>query len=161
MEVRDAILGRRSVRNFTVEDVGDASVAEILEAGRWAPSGLNNQPWRFRILRGQAKDAIAKHTKYGAVILRAPVCVAVFYDGGSGYNRTKDMQAVGACVQNMLLRAYDLGLGAVWLGEIINQHERVEKELCVGYELMAVVAVGHPAEGGGDPDRESLRDLMV
>ena len=160
MEVGEAIEGRRSIRGYTADDVGEGDVDAILEAARWAPSGLNNQPWRFRVLRGRQKDSLARHTRYGRIIEAAPVCVAVFLDADAGYNRAKDLQAVGACIQNMLLRAHDLGLGAVWLGEIINQHEDVEKELGVEHELMAVVAVGHPAQEGVS-ERKALDELVV
>ncbi len=160
MEVAEAILRRRSIRRYTSEDVGEEDVREMLEAGRWAPSGLNNQPWRFKALRGGEKDAVAEHTKYGHIIRAAPVCVAVFLDDEESYDRTKDVQAVGACIQNMLLRAYDLGLGAVWLGEILNQREQVEEALDVRQELMAVIALGHPAEEA-DSSRQDLEDLTI
>lgn len=44
MDVFDAITSRRSVRTFTGREVSEEEVGRILEAGRWAPSGLNNQP---------------------------------------------------------------------------------------------------------------------
>ena len=160
MEVREAIEGRRSIRKYSSEDVGEEEVTAVLDAGRWAPSGLNNQPWRFKVLRGEVKDKVASYTKYGQIIKGAPVCIAVFLETEESYDRTKDVQAVGACIQNMLLKAHDLGLGAVWLGEILNQREKVEKELGVGQELMAVVALGHPAEEGGS-DRMDLRELIL
>jgi len=157
----DAIRGRRSVRDYTSEDVDDSLVRTILDAGRMAPSGLNNQPWRFRVLRGGDKDSIARHTKYGGVIRGAPVCIAVFFDESSGYNRTKDIQAIGACIQNMLLAIHSLGLGGVWLGEILNRREDVERTLKVEHELMAVIALGHPAKPGKDAERRSLGELII
>jgi len=160
MELDDALTGRRSIRRFTEDNVGEDAVKAILEAGRWAPSGLNNQPWRFRVLRGSEKDSLVECTKYGHIIEGAPVCICVFLEGEEVYDRTKDMQAVGACIQNMLLKIHDLGLGAVWLGEILNQREKVEEILDVTQELMAVIALGVPAEEGGST-REELTDLMV
>jgi nitroreductase len=161
MDTSEAITGRRSVREYTKEDIQEDVVSAILDAGRWAPSGLNNQPWRFMVLRGAKKDAIARYTKYGDIIRGAPVCVAVFFDDESGYSRTKDLQAVGACIQNILLRIHDLGLGGVWLGEILNRRAEVEKELDVGYELMAVIAFGRPTEKGGSPERKELGELII
>ncbi len=161
MDALEAVRERRSVRDYTSEDVDDAMVRTILEAGRMAPSGLNNQPWRFRVLRGGEKGSIAGYTKYGGIVKKAPVCIAVFFDEPSGYDRTKDMQAVGACIQNMLLAAHSLGLGGAWLGEILKRRADVERTLGVRHELMAVIALGHPAEAGGDPDRKSLDELIV
>ncbi|MBU4341978.1 MAG: nitroreductase family protein, partial [Candidatus Altiarchaeota archaeon] len=51
MEILDIIKNRRSVREFLDKEVDDSLIEKILEAGRWAPSGLNNQPWRFVIVR--------------------------------------------------------------------------------------------------------------
>ena len=49
--VLDAIRQRRSIRRFAAQDLTDDEIEAVLEAGRWAPSGLNNQPWRFLVVR--------------------------------------------------------------------------------------------------------------
>jgi nitroreductase len=70
---------------------------------------------------------------------------------------------MGACIQNMLLAIHHLGLGAVWLGEILNNREAVEKILDVpeSCELMAVVALGHPAEPRGKGSRRALARVII
>ncbi len=144
-----AIRTRRSVRQFTTEAVSDEVVNEVLESGSWAPSGKNNQPWKFAVIRDQAqKESLASLTHSGSIIRGAAVCVAVFLDESRVYDRTKDVQAVGACIQNMLLAIHSLGLGGVWLGEILKNKEKVKALLNGGesLELMAVVAFGHPAK---------------
>jgi nitroreductase len=163
MDLLEGIKSRRSVREFRDKEVGDDLIQRILEAGRWAPSGLNNQPWRFKVLRGGLKDGIASYTKYGRIIKNASACIAVFLDGEESYDRTKDVMAVGACMQNMLLAVHSLGLGGVWLGEILNKREKVEEALGVpsSCELMAVVALGWPARKAGSGSRMSLEELML
>ncbi|MHA1315302.1 MAG: nitroreductase family protein [Candidatus Helarchaeota archaeon] len=144
------IKSRRSIRKFMMDkEITDDLIIKILEAGSWAPSGLNNQPWRFIIVKNpKIKKDLADCTKYGKIIKNAPVLIAVFFDQNKGYNRTKDMQAIGACIQNMLISIHAFNLGAVWLGEILNQREQVEKILAVpnSFELQAVLAIGHPTE---------------
>jgi nitroreductase len=104
METIEAIKTRRSVRGFTAENVGDETVTIILEAGRWAPSGLNNQPWRFIVVRNpEIKVELSKLTVYGHTIKNAPLLVVVFLDKEHIYNYVKDVQSIGACIQNMLL----------------------------------------------------------
>ena len=49
--VLEAIFARRSIRQYTDDSVGQQDLQTVLEAGRWAPSGLNNQPWRFAVVR--------------------------------------------------------------------------------------------------------------
>ena len=162
--VLEAISVRRSVRDFTDGDVSEEALNLILEAGRWAPSGLNNQPWRFVVVRGEAKRGeLAGLTHYSRIIMSAPVCVAVFLDRESSYHEIKDAQAVGACLQNMLLAAHSLGLGAVWLGEILRNADGVRQALNLktGLDLMAVVALGHPARRDQQSSRRPLEDLVL
>jgi nitroreductase len=59
MEAMEAIKTRRSVRGFMNENVSDEVVGQILEAGRWAPSGLNNQAWRFIVVRNEEMAVVA------------------------------------------------------------------------------------------------------
>jgi nitroreductase len=164
MELLEGIYSRRSVRNHTGQPVTREEITEILKAGSWAPSGLNNQPWRFVIVQGSGKRLeLAKLTKYRRIIENAPVSIAVFCDRTAMYNDMKDHQSIGACLQNMLLAAHALGLGGVWLGEIVNRGAEVrtlleQPELM---ELMAVIALGHPAERSQGPGRKKLEELIV
>jgi nitroreductase len=164
MELLEGLLTRRSVRAFTPEPVSREQVLEILRAGSWAPSGLNNQPWRFAIVFDAAvRGRLAQLTRYGRIIEAAPVCLPVFMDREAGYHEVKDHQSVGACIQNLLLAAHGLGLGAVWLGEILKSAAAVRDVLGLpgNLELMAVVAVGHPAGAVKAPARRDLAELIV
>jgi nitroreductase len=164
MDVFSAILGRRSVRDFTGDGVGDDAAEKILEAGRWAPSGLNNQPWKFKVVRdSETKKKLAACTKYCSIIENAPLSICVFLDNEESYDRTKDVQAVGACIQNMLLAVHAQGLGAVWLGEILNKRKQVEEILAApkSCELMAVIAVGRPKLASTKGSRKKLSELAL
>lgn len=155
MDVKDAVKKRRSIRKYTNRMPKDADVQKVLQAGIWAPSGLNNQPWKFRVLKEEeGKDALAAFTESGDVIEEAPIAICVFLDKKASYNRNKDIMAIGACIQNILLQAHELGLATCWLGEILNKSKEVEKYLKLDsrYELMAVVALGYP-----DKKEESKR----
>jgi len=165
-EILDVILTRRSIREFESGPISEESLASILEAGRWAPSGLNNQPWRFVIIEDeQILYKLAYLTKYSSILLLAPLAIAVFLEKEASYSRDKDIMAIGACIQNMLLQVEALGLGACWMGEILNKSSDVEALLNVprSYELMAVLAVGHPKEGWDNEvksDRKDLKELI-
>jgi nitroreductase len=165
MELFAAIDGRRSVRSFTDEEVPGEVVRQILLAGSRAPSGLNNQPWRFVTVRDRAvREELAGLTKYGRIVRAAPLLVAVFLDPDAMYDATKDRLAVGACLQNMLLAVHALGYGAVWLGEILKNSAGVRRVLGLEgeLELMALLAIGRPAgQGGRRTGRLPLRRLLV
>lgn len=162
--VMELIKTRRSVRKFADRPVPDELVAQILEAGRWAPSGTNNQAWRFVVVRDPAvKERISGCTRYGAVINQAAVLIPVFIHTPSMYHAAKDHQAVGACLENMLLMIHALGLGAVWLGEILKSAEAV-REICgvsAEHELMAVVALGWPGATNQKSDRKPMDELVL
>ena len=163
METLEAIKTRRSIRVFQDKPVEWENILIILDAGRWAPSGLNNQPWKFRILDdAEEKSQVADQTRYSDMLKNAPVSIAVFLDTKESYDRTKDVQAIGACVQNMLLAAHDQGIGACWIGEILKNKEKVNAILRVPeeYELMAVVALGYPAKKDAKADRKKLEELL-
>ncbi|MDF1577859.1 MAG: nitroreductase family protein [Desulfurivibrionaceae bacterium] len=162
--VLKAIYKRRSVREFNNESVKIEDLREIVKAGSWAPSGLNNQPWRFVLITDtETKSQLADQTRYGHVIRGAPALIAVFLAIEDIYNEVKDHQATGACIQNMLLAAEELGLGAVWLGEILNRKDQVNRIIEVGddYDLMAIVAVGHPVDRSRGSKRKELNSLII
>lgn len=163
MDVFKTITTRRSIRKFTDEAVLDTTIDRILEAGIWAPSGMNNQPWKFAVITDAAvKAKVSRLTHYAKVIQGASALIAVFLDQSRSYDRTKDVQAIGACIQNMLLTVHSLGLGAVWIGEILRNKDKV-LELLGGdreLELMAVIALGHPAEKGGTPGRRKVKETI-
>ncbi len=60
MELKDAILNRRTVRKFTSKVVEEDVLFEILEAGIWAPSHGNNQPWEFVIIGPETRKKLAE-----------------------------------------------------------------------------------------------------
>jgi len=162
-KVINTILNRRSVREFTDKTVSRGDISIILNSGHWAPSGLNNQPWRFIVIRD--RDTIQKLsecTHYSGIVAGAPLLIATFLDNETSYNRTKDLEAIGAAVENMLLTCCDLGLGGVWLGEILNQKEKVNSILdCPSdLELMAVLAIGEPVPKERTSTRRALSEIV-
>ena len=162
--VLKAIYNRRSVRDYTDQPVSKEMVLEIIKAGTWAPSGKNNQPWRFVIVWDEGvKTQIAAQTKYRGIIKQAPVIIAVFVDKGAMYHEVKDHQAMGACIENMLLAVHALGLGGVWLGEILKNADKVRRilELPENVELMAVVALGHPKHRNQRSSRKPIESVIL
>lgn len=162
--VLDAIFHRRSIREYTDEDVDLAQLHEIIRAGIWAPSGLNNQPWRFVVVRNpDLRRKIADQTHYSHIVQAAPALIAVYLDSEAMYNEVKDHQAAGACIQNMLLATEALGLGGVWLGQILQNKDKVNDILDLPRELdlMAVLAIGHPAHRNQSSQRKKLEEFII
>lgn len=155
---------RRSIRKFTAQTPREQEIEQILEAARWAPSGQNNQPWKFMVIRDAiTREGIAQFTSYKRIVRGAPISIVICLDTAISYNRDKDLMAIGAAIQNMLLCIYSLGLGACWLGEIINRKEKVSQylDLAGEFEIMAVIAVGYPAENPAEVARRPLKELLI
>ncbi len=163
MKILDLIRTRRSVRRFRKEKIPFEIVEEILEAGKWAPSGLNNQPWRFMVLEGKEKDNLAKYTKYSYIIKGADKLILVFLDKEASYHYEKDLMAIGACIQNMLLYIHSKKLSACWLGEILDKRKEINKVLNLSKNLIleAVIALGKPLRLSKKGKRRSLKKLIL
>ena len=163
MEIMKLIKARRSVRRFKKKKISPKTIENILEAGRWAPSGLNNQPWKFMVLEGKDKDDLAQYTEYSYIIKGADKIIVIFLDKKASYNYEKDLMAIGACIQNMLLYAHAQQLGACWLGEILNKREEIKRaqKLPQNLELEAVVAIGVPSKSPKKAGRKKLKSLLI
>ncbi|MDY0267201.1 MAG: nitroreductase family protein [Methanimicrococcus sp.] len=163
-EVIQTIRSRRSVRKYSQEAISKENISTMLDCARFAPSGLNNQPWRFILMDdSKIKRDISELTHYSDIVSLAPLLIAVFLDTASSYHREKDLMAVGASIQNILLSAHSLGIGAVWLGEILKNKESVSKILNAPeeFELTAVLAIGYPdEENPGTKNRKSLDEIV-
>jgi len=163
MDFFEVALNRRSIRKFKDMEIPEEMIDQILTAGIWAPSGMNNQPWRFAVIRDkELKSEIAKLTKHKAILENAPVIIPVFIDYNVTYDSLKDAQAVGACIQNMLLAIHALGLAGAWIGEILKNGDKVV-ELCGApkkYELMAVTCIGYSTELHKEGKRKGLDEVV-
>ncbi len=165
ISVTEAIFGRRSIRRFLPERPKKEDILRVIEAGIWAPSGHNNQPWRFVIIwDDEVKERLSKLTIYGAMLRRAPVLIGVFLEKSAMYHQIKDHQSAGACLQNMMLMAYALGLGTCWLGEILKNEDKVKEVLGLppsGYEMVALLALGYPDDKSKRTGRFPLESFVL
>lgn len=162
--LNELIRSRRSVRRYSLQKVSHPVLKRILEAGRWAPSGLNNQPWKFILVRDKQKHrALSYLTVSGSIIRAANALIVVCMDHSRIYNRDKDCMAIGACIQNMLLQAHAEGLGGCWLGEILKRKKEAAALLSVPaeWEVMAVLTLGYPLKKTGKGARLSFQKLVT
>jgi len=164
MDILEIISTRRSVREYKKERPSDGDIKSILEAGHWAPSGLNNQPWRFIVIDdNDRKEGLARFTKYDDMIIRAPVSIVILFATTDSYDRDKDMMAMGACIQNMMLEAHSLDIGSCWLGEITNRKEDAAMYLGLDndLEIVAVLTFGYSNEPITEGWRKPLKDMII
>jgi nitroreductase len=145
------IFERRSIRKYTSEEVSNESIKELLKAAMAAPSAGNQQPWDFIVVRDRTiLNEIPKVLQYAQMLKEAPVAIVVC--GALDREKHKGfwMQDCAAAVENILIEAQYLGLGAVWIG-VYPREERVAflrkiLEIPENVIPLAVVSIGYPAE---------------
>ena len=106
---------------------------------------------------------ISGFTHYAHIIRGADKVILVFLDRKASYSYEKDLMAVGACIQNMLLYIHSQKLGACWLGEILNQRGKLQKALKIpGHlRLEAAIALGYPLQAFKGGKRKQLKQLIL
>ena len=143
MEFKSVIFGRRSVRRYLDRPIPDEDLQYILDAGMYAPSGVNLQPWYFVVIRSREKMSrflelmevcgerneahLMDRFKADPQVARdsiafikslggAPVVMLAFR-GRPSYPLTDEgiVQSIAAAMENMLLAAYDRGISSCWL----------------------------------------------
>lgn len=158
MNVLDAIFTRRSIRKFTGEPVSEQDMQTLLKAGFSAPSAHNYQPWHFVIVRDPAAlEKIAAKHPYAKMLPQAGSCIIVCGDEEKQKLKGLLVEDCSAAIQNILLAAHGLGLGAVWCGLYpLPQLTKIVAEtiqLPEHIEPIGMVVVGHKSEDREPADR--------
>ena len=186
MEALEAIVTRRSTRNYRPDPVEEEKLEKILEAGRQAPSGGNNQTSHFFVIRkrevldrlvGMVERAFArmevtedmyasmKHSvtaaKKGGYVFcyNAPVLIVVANRKGYGNN----IADCACAIENMMVAANALDLGSCWINQLkwLNEEpEIVEYLRSLGMKederVYGAVIIGTPATETGLPNRNRM-----
>lgn len=146
----DAVFHRTSIRKYTDRAVESMKVEQLLRAAMAAPSAGNQQPWEFYVVTD--KDtliALSECSPYAAALRSAPLGIVVCCQAECRMPEYAQIDC-SAAIENLLLEADFLGLGAVWLG-IAPLQERMDaarKVLKIPEHLYAFsfIACGYPAE---------------
>ena len=150
MDTMEALLTRRSVRDYTDKAISEEVLQELVKAGMYAPSAGNEQPWHFVVLDDRRiLDEIPKFHAYAQMLKQAPAAILVCGDETLEKYKGFWVQDCSAAVQNILLAAHANGLGAVWLGvyPIEERVTAVRKLLGIPGHVIpfAVISLGYPA----------------
>lgn len=148
MDIFAALHSRRSIRQYTSQKVDAADIRTMLDAAMAAPSAGNAQPWAFVVVEDPALlSRIPDIHPYAGMAARAPLAVLVCGDLKAEKYPGFWVQDCSAAVQNLLLAAVGLGLGAVWTG-IYPLEDRVARfnelfSLPEHIVPLALVVAGH------------------
>lgn len=161
MDTLEAIFTRRSVRNFTKDQISDEDLHDLLRAGMQAPSAKNEQPWHFIVINDTLLlESITKFHPHAEMLFEAPLAILVCSDRKLEKKRASWLQDCSAATENILLAAHAKGLGGVWLG-VFPDSDRVagmQSLLSMPPDIrpVALVALGYPVVAPEPEDRFSM-----
>ena len=187
MELLETVSRRRSIRKFKNTPVPHELIEKILAAAVLAPSAKNRQPWRFVVLHGAASRKLSRLMREGAdiqesrgektascrtsarIVAQAPVTIVIFnpeytHDGliiEHPIDNAPDIQSIGGMVQTMLLAAQDLGLGSLWICDVLYAYPAIREWLGRKEELVTAVSLGYADESPAARPRTPWQELTV
>ncbi|MCL5884190.1 MAG: nitroreductase family protein [Deltaproteobacteria bacterium] len=160
MDILDAVKGRRSIRRFKNTPLPPSFLSTLEESLLDAPSAGNLQSRRFYfVFRDETRRRIAKAAYHQDFIQEAPltvVCCANLKIADHYGERGRSLyclQDVAASIQNLMLVAYSLGLGTVWVGAFDEKEVGKILNLPEDIRPVAIVPVGYPDENPPPPGR--------
>jgi nitroreductase len=168
MEIFETISQRRSIRRFKKEDIHESLILKIIQAGVWAPSAGNLQSWELVLVKNpQSREKLSEAAYMRDFIAQAPMvmvpCVNLRVSDAIYGNRGVELysiQDVSCAVENMLLMAHALGLGACWVGAFDEQQVTDLLGTPSYVRPVALVPMGYPNEKPYPPPRRDLDDFL-
>lgn len=186
MDVLEALRTRRSIGRVLEQEVPKELIEKLIEAATWAPNHFRTEPWRFFVLTGDGRkrlgESLAKITeksmddptteenqlkleKARKNPFRAPAIIVVGIEPSDNPKviLKEEYAAVNAAIQNMLIAAHALGLGAIWrTGNLCY-----DKDLCSTFglsekgEVLGFIYVGYPDMEPPLRKRKSVDEVTV
>ncbi len=179
MTVFDVIKSRKSIRKYSTKDIEDEKLNIILEAGRLAPSWQNKQCWRFVVVKDKEKiHQLALKSgfisKANFFIKDAPIVIVLCANPkDSGFMNGQHYYLVDTAIafQQMMLVAYEMGIGSCWLGAFNEQKVKQILDIPENIKVVALSPFGYPAEKeglyakavkafAGSKNRKSLEEIV-
>ncbi len=154
MDILDAIFTRRSIRKYTGELITDSQLETILKAGFCAPSAHNKQPWHFLVIKDKEKiDKISNLHPYAKMAPSAGCVIIACGDKDIEDQTGFLVEDCSAAMQNILLAAHGIELGAVWcaLHPIENITEKINEFFSIPENI---IPVGMIVVGNKEKDRK-------
>ncbi len=162
MDILNLLKSRRSVRLYQDKAVPQELLLQILEAGRWAPTGANLQPWHFIVVTdSETRKRIGEVARFFFIksshVGKAPVVLVLGFDIRKGKYGRYDVTLAGG---NMLTMAAHLGLGTCWIGAFDEPRVKEILEIPKNIEVIGLITLGYPGENAEPPPRVELEKIV-
>ena len=184
-----AIGSRRSIRNYKNTPIQEDDLRKIIQAGILAPSGMNRQPWKFYVIRGEKRNEMVIHLLEGLenrekegvstsgarhsfdVMAQAPVTIFIYRPNrispwlaasmDQHFRDLVDVQSIGAAIENMILTAEDMGIGSLWVCDVFSARQEIDYWLGEKNEMIAAVCFGYADEHPVARKRRPAEETLV
>ena len=153
-DVFDCMRESHSVRQFKEDSIPEPTLTRILEAGCWAPSAGNLQPWYFYVVKNQqVKEKVVVACFEQQQVKHSPIIIVVLADPAKSNERYGERGAQLYCIQdtavaveNMILAAYGLGIDSCWVGAFDEVEVQTIVEAPPRLRAVAILCLGYSNE---------------
>ena len=160
MQTWEAIVKRRSVREYLSQEIPQETLIKLIDAARLAASARNEQPWEFVVVTDREKKArLARiSAPNGGFIAEAGAVIAVFCLNSKYY-----LEDGSAATENILIMAADSGLGSCWVaGDKKPYCEEILEFLGVPekYKLVSLISMGYPKNSPKEISKRKVEEVL-
>ena len=162
MDILTLLKSRRSIRIYQDKPIPQDLLLQILEAGRWAPTGANLQPWHFIVVTdAETRKRIGEVARFFFIkfshVEKAPVVLVLGFDTRKGKYGRYDATLAGG---NMMTIATSLGLGTCWIGAFDEPKVKEILEIPKNIEVIGLITLGYSEEKAEAPPRVELEKIV-
>lgn len=148
------------MRSYQNREIEEDILKDIVDCGRLAPTGYNNQPWTFLVITDQSlKEKLAEITTSGSFIKEAGACIAVFCDKSA----QTGLEDACAATENIMIAARAYGLDTCWVNSYKKSHSEAVKNLLncpPDQELMTLFSLGYAQQKNREVSKKSLNEVL-
>ena len=171
MRLDKVIKTRRSTRKYKTKIPTNKQIEKIINAGIYAPSAHNRQPWKIKIATTEEKQKIASELlkekdkdksviRTSNIIKEVPVLLIIFHDK-QDENKQHDLLSLGAFIENMHLKATDMHLGSLWIANTDYIKDKIKKITKTNLECISCLAIGYKNETPREIKRKTKEDIII
>ena len=168
METSECIKTRYSCRDYKTDPIPEETIKDLIELAVQAPNSGNAQDWEFIIVReGDTKRALYEATMEQKKLLEAPVSIVICSNldiisakyGARGAN-LYSVQNCAAAAENLMLAAWDKGIGSCWVGAFNENEIKRALYLPVNIRPLAIITIGYPSTKGEKKERKDTQAII-
>ena len=167
MKIHNLISERKSIRAFSDKEISDEALITLLEAARWAPSSMNEQPWRFIVVRKENTEAFQKMiqclndsnkiwAQHASVLL-----LTVANNTITTLNKPNAYawHDIGLAIGNLSLQAISMDIFLHQMGGFKSEEAKKLFNIPNGFDPVSVIALGYQGNAEALPSPLREREL--